>query len=167
MRNVPSIDITHVLGILVPHLPISIQSTSTMTIEDEIVSYKRKSNGLVLEGGNMPSVVDPVIDIIRVLQEPMEIDLSIVECQIEDLVHIATISPEPQGDLLDIISELDDSVRTALFDGCGQVVGIVCSSADGFEDTVMRFRVSFSVLILDEPVILSWLKGRSKSIQGQ
>jgi hypothetical protein len=115
----------------------------------------------------MPSVVDPVVDIVRVLQEPMEIDLSIVEGQVEDFVHVTTISPEPRGDLLDIISELDDSICTALFDSCGQIVGIVCSSADGFEDTVMRFRVSFSVLIFDEPIVLSWLKGRSKSIQGQ
>jgi hypothetical protein len=90
-----------------------------MTIKGEIIPYKRESDSLVLESGNMPSVVDPVVDIIRVLQETMEVDLSIVERQVEDFVHVTTISSEPQGDLLDIISELDDSICTALFDRCG------------------------------------------------
>jgi hypothetical protein len=115
----------------------------------------------------MPSIIDPVTDVVRVPQEPMEIDLGIVKGQVEDFVHIATISLVPQGDLLDIVSELDDSIRTALFDSCGQVVGIVCSSADGFENTVVRFRVSFSVFVLDESIVLSSFKGRSDSIQGQ
>ena len=105
----------------------------------------------------MPSVVDPVVDVVRVLQEAMEFDLGIVEGQVEDLVHVTIISYHLGSDLLDIISELDDSVCTALFDSCGQVVGIVCSSADGFEDTVMRFRVSFSIFVLDEAVIISSL----------
>ena len=67
----------------------------------------------------MPSVVDPVVDIIRVFQEPMEVDLSVVEGQVEDFVHIATISHHLGSDSLDIISELDDSICTALFDRCG------------------------------------------------
>jgi hypothetical protein len=119
MRNIPSIDITHILGILVPHLPISIQSTSTMTIEDEIISYKRKSNGLVLESGNMPSIVDPIIDVVRVLQEPVEIDLGIVKGQVEDLVHITIISSNRRRDSLNIISELDYAICTALGHSCG------------------------------------------------
>lgn len=105
----------------------------------------------------MPSVVDPVVDVVRVLQETMEIDLSIVQCKVEDLVHVTTISYHLGGDLLDIISELDDSVCTALYNGSCQVVGIICSSADRFEDTVMRFRVAFSIFVLDETVILSSL----------
>jgi len=109
----------------------------------------------------MPGIVDPVVDVVRVLQETMEIDLGIVEGQVEDLVHVTIISYHLGSDLLDIISELDDAVCTALFDSCGQVVGIICSSADGFEDTVMRFRVSFSVIVLDEIVIISNLVRRS------
>jgi len=109
----------------------------------------------------MPSVVDPVVDVVRVLQETIEIDLSIVERQVEDFVHIATISYHLGSDLLDIISKLDDSVCTALFDSCGQVVRIICSPADGFEDTVMRCRVSFSIFVLDETGIISSLVRRS------
>jgi hypothetical protein len=109
----------------------------------------------------MPSIVDPVIDIIRILQEAVEIDLGVVEGQVEDFVHVTTISSSLEVDLLEIVSELDDSICTALVDSCGQVIGIVCSSADGFEDTVMRFRVSFSVFVFDIIVILSSFKRRS------
>jgi hypothetical protein len=109
----------------------------------------------------MPSIVDPVVDIIRVLQEAVEIDLGVVEGQVEHFVHVTTISSSLELDLLEIISELDDSICTALFNSCGQVVGIVCSSPDGFEDTMMRFRVSFSVLVFDIIVILSSFEGRS------
>jgi len=47
---------------------------------------------LILNSGDMPSVVDPIVDIIRVLQETMEIYLGIVEGQVEDFVHITIIS---------------------------------------------------------------------------
>lgn len=79
-----------------------------MTIHDKVVPDQREPNGLILESGDMPSIIDPVLDIVRVLEETKEIHLGIMQSQVQDLVHVAVRKPGPRasddiGDILDIV----------------------------------------------------------------
>ena len=122
-----------------------------MTIKNEIVSHERQGECLILKSWNVPRVVGPVVDIIRVLDEAVKVYRAVTQGQVEDLVEVAKWRSAFCGatdDLLDRIWQGDHSVRAALIDGSDQVVRIIVSTSESMQGAIMSRTASTTILVL-------------------
>ena len=86
----PSVDVPLPLRVCVPDLTIPVHTANIVPVKDEVVSQKGQANGLVLKSGDVPRVVHPIADVVRVLDESVKVDGAVIQCEVEDPVEVAT-----------------------------------------------------------------------------
>ena len=158
--HTPSKDVSHSFRITVPDLSIAIDSAYIVTIENKIVSHERQGECLILKSWNVPRVVGPIIDVVRVLDEAVKVYRAITQGQVEDLVEVTigrrSAFCELTDNLLDRIRERNHPVFPALIDGADEVVRIILRTSESMKGAIMCRTASAAILILQySPVELA------------